>query len=483
MKRLNEGALIAALCNRDQDARDIKKIFNADWLRDAELKPVLRAIYEHMDNRKGQVPSLKSLAEFMQEKDEEKFNVRWKGTLLALEGVDTKLQSKAVQDAKDVAAAYSFNYLMNENRIQQMIADCDGEGLRNEMSAWLSRHTQTEDEGLYSIQEAFDKLITEYPWRGRDMRIKTGLKPIDEWSGGLRPNQLGIIIAPTGHGKSATLMNAAWYTAAVEGKRTLFISNELSVDEQSERFMVRMQDPRTGADGKLKYVDIGEVQEDPTLAYKNLEQGHMKQLTKNLMIYSAGLNQTAAAMDELCQRLKFERGFFPEVIIIDYMERMGTVEPVDRKQTWTFYGQIARELIWLARRRRAVVWTAAQTNRAGLKSDIEIGLEHMQGSIQHAQEAAYAVTIRRKKVTLTDGTEQSCLEFHEHKSRFGAMENRKMLVKVDLSRMYISDEEAESIKEIEEDDNEQTMPNGNSPAPLNVEKKQWTGGKNKKRNR
>lgn len=449
MKKFDEQAMISGLCEREQDARDLRKLFDPNWLKDAELKPVLRAIFDYIDEESS-VPSLNSLSQYMEDKDKAKFDARWGTTLAQLRGYDNKTQTYAINRAKEAAAAYSLHYLMHEQRFQQMLDTGNAEGLRREVSHWLGRHTESEDEGLFSIQEAFDKLLSDHPWQGKMKKVPTGIKAIDEWVGGLRAPQMGIIMAPTGHGKSALLMNIALTAAAIEGKQVLFITNELTTNEQSERFMVRLQNPHDDG-GRFKFFSLGEIQEDPTLAYKQFK-GYQNELNKKLYIYSANLGQDVAGIEEVCQRVRNERGVWPAVIIVDYLERMSTKVRMDRGQTWTYFGQIAKELVWLAKRRNCVIWTAVQTNRSGMNIKTDLGMESAQGSIQHFQESSFAVGVRKVQVTTGDNEVKSCLEFQEMKARHGAMEGRKMVLECDLGRMWISENEVKSIKEIEEDD-------------------------------
>ncbi len=450
MKIFDEYAMVAALCEREQDARDVRRVFNPDWLKDAELKPVLRAVFEYMDTQ-STIPSISSLSQFMQEKDQAKFNARWRTTIEQLKGYDTKKQSYNVSKAKEAAAAYALEYLLHEQRFQKMLTDGDADGIKAEMSVWLSKHTESEDEGLFSIQEAFDKLIDDHPWQGKQPKIGTGIKPVDEWSGGLRAPQMGILMAPTGQGKSALLMNIARHAAAIEQKTVLFITNELTVSEQTERFLVRMQHPKPDNRGDLSFVSLTKIQDDPGTAYKKLE-GYQKELDKHLYIYSANLGQNIDGIEEVMKRVKNERGRWPDVVVIDYLERMSTKVRMDRGATWTYFGQVAKELVWLGKRRNCVIWTAIQTNRSGMNSKTDMSMDVAQGSVQHFQEASLAIGVRKVQVTVANQEQKTGLEFTEMKARHGAMEGRKMVVEVDLSRMYISNKEIENIKEIEDAD-------------------------------
>lgn len=452
MKDFDEQAMLAALCNREQDCKDIKKVFNAEWLKDAELKPILKAIYEYMDSE-GTNPSLDSLCQFMAEKDKSKFDARWKSTIEMIRSnhTDTKTMNMNVKRAKEAATAAALDYIISENRFQKMLEEGNADGVKSEISRWLALHTEDSGEGLYSIQEGWDKLMEDHPWQGKKPKIATGIRPVDEWSGGLRAPGMGIFMAPTGHGKSALLMNVARHAAAIEQKTVLFITNELTVNEQTERFLVRMQNPKPGPDGKPVFITLSQIQDDPGKAYRKLE-GHQKELDKHLYIYSAGINQDVEGIDEIMKRVRNERGVWPDLVVIDYIERMATTVQMDRGKTWTYFGQVAKELVWLAKRRNCVIWTAVQTNRSGLNAKADMSMENAQGSIQHFQEASLAIGVRKVQVSTTATDQKTGMEFTEMKARHSEMSNRKMVVEVDLSRMWISSKELVGLKEIEDAD-------------------------------
>lgn len=443
---VDEFAMVAALCCREEDAKLLKKIYDPNWLAEVELQPILRAIFNYMDEFEVS-PSVDSLGQYMEMKDKAKFDARWKTSIEQLRSYEskTKLQILNVAMAKKTAATTSFSTLLQEQRMQDIIEGHNADALKAEVSKWMHAHTESEEEEVMSINEAYDGLLDSFPFAGRAPKIATGIRPIDEWSGGLRPPQLGIIMAPSGHGKSALLMNMARYAASIEDKTVLMVTNELTTNEQTERFLVRMQDPQPGADGKQAFVTLDKIQDDPTTAYKKLD-GYQKELDKHLYIYSATLGQDVSGLEEVMRRLRIERGAWPELVVVDYIERMSTKVRMDRGATWSYYGQVAKELVWLAKRRNCAIWTAIQTNRGGLNAKVSMGMEYAQGSIQHLQEASIVLGARRVAVSAGAGVTKHGMEFTEMKSRHGAMEGRTMTVEVDLARMYISDVELVNVE-------------------------------------
>jgi KaiC/GvpD/RAD55 family RecA-like ATPase len=439
VKTFDEGAFVFALTERDLDSRDMKRVFKAEWLKNKEYVPLVKAIYAFIDEY-AITPSLASLAEYMEDNDKSGYESRYKATIEQLKfGFDNSKQMLAVKKAKEKAAAFSLESMMQTAGFQKALAEGEGEVLLADMSRWLTAHTATGDELILDIKTALDTLIKETPWTGKPARVPTGVLPIDEWSyGGLRPGQLGIVIAPTGGGKSACLLNIAYNVAMTEGRQVLMLTNELSRDEQSERFLARMHGDEDG-----KFVPLQIIQDDPVEAYRGLDIKWQHGLHKRLMLGSIDLNTTAENIEASMVKLRAEYGFEPELIVIDYMEKMAPSRQVKIEKEWIYLQEIAKELIRLGVRRRANIWTAVQTNRSGMNRKIEQSMEFVQGSIRHLQAADCVVSCRKVFVNLdVDGNEQvECLEFAEHKQRSSKMEDRKMLVRTNLEQMLITNQQ------------------------------------------
>ena len=453
---------VVALTERDEDARSFNGKFDPNWLTNKELVPILDSIFAFR-NQHGMTPSFATLHEYMEEKDKDLYKARWKTTINSLETKpkDVSKMVLTLDKAKSTGASLALSTLIHSQDFQIELANGNGKKLNDQLSEYLRRWgEQVEGEGMFNIREAFDKLIQESTWAGKPSRIGSGIYPIDLWTnGGLRPGQLGILIAPTGGGKSATLANIALYAAQVEQQGVLLITNEMTVNEQSERLLVRMQVPKT-INGKLIYRSLQEIQDDPSIVFKQFDSRWSVGLDKLLYIESTDLGQTADNIEEEINKLRRERGFKPKVIVIDYMERMAPKTRVNREKEWIYLQEVAKELVRLAKRLDAIIWTAVQTNRSGLSAKVELNMSHGQGSIRHFQEAAFVATLQKVIVPMSASGEKDvkCLLFAEQKQRHNSMEDRKMLVKHDLSRMFISKEEVEvpndAEVEVQKDDND-----------------------------
>src|SRR5271157_2930607 len=86
MSNFDEQVFVRALTERSEDARKMMGIFDPQYLRDAELIPVLRMIYSFV--RKHQLsPSIKTLRKEFKAADPQAYATRYSGTLHRLEAL------------------------------------------------------------------------------------------------------------------------------------------------------------------------------------------------------------------------------------------------------------------------------------------------------------------------------------------------------------------------------------------------------------
>jgi hypothetical protein len=102
---------------------------------------------------------------------------------------------------------------------------------------------------------------------------------------------------------------------------------------------------------------------------------------------------------------------------------------------------------------------------------VQLDMTHGQGSVRHFQEAAFVGSMQKVLVPVSEVGEQNvrCIQFAEQKQRHNAMEDRTMLLKHELSRMYISKEEVvipnDAEEEVKDDNDSPKQPQGKVMAP------------------
>ena len=182
--------------------------------------------------------------------------------------------------------------------------------------------------------------------------ISTGWSVIDAITrGGLGSGELGVVIAPTGAGKSMVLV-ALGATALKLGKKVVHYTLELS----DETIGLRYDSCITG------------IQLDALTAMKDEVFEEIKEIPGSLILkeYPTKSATTETIKNHL-ERL-VQRGFIPDMVIVDYGDllrpRRFSKEKRDDLES------IYEELRGIGQTFKCPVWTASQTNRSGLNAEV-----------------------------------------------------------------------------------------------------------------
>ena len=208
-------------------------------------------------------------------------------------------------------------------------------------------------EGIDILSEIeWDKFSERIKQSGlRSKKIPTMLPTFNKFSGGLGRREVGIVIAGSGVGKSTLLVNLGAY-AVISGVPTWHISLELEYDDLCTQYASRF----TG-------MTSDEILEDRE-GYESVI-GTMIQRDKLLRAdyYNPGdLDPEKIRM--ALNHYNTAHGFRPELIIIDYADRMKGEKEYEQ------LGDLYDDLSALAHDYNCGIWTASQTNRHGWKDDV-----------------------------------------------------------------------------------------------------------------
>ena len=208
----------------------------------------------------------------------------------------------------------------------------------------------------------------------------TGVPQLDArdiLDGGLGRGELGVVVAPTGCGKSHWLVQVG-AQALKQGKTVVHYSFELSEVLVGKRY-----------DAHLTNVPVNDLLENKQRVkdfYEDNEMGNL--IIKYYPTRTASVNTIRNHLE----KLKF-RGFIPSVVIIDYADVMRSTKAYDalRHELMLIY----EELRQLAGDMDVPVWTASQSNRAGANADT-VGLENMGEAYGKAQVSDFVLGLSRK---------------------------------------------------------------------------------------
>jgi replicative DNA helicase len=206
--------------------------------------------------------------------------------------------------------------------------------------------------------------------------ITTGWPLLDDvCGGGHGQKELGVIIAPTGAGKSMALVHLG-ATAVAEGKKVVYITLELASEVVGLRF-----------DSCLSGIQLGALKRRKREVAKVVEgiQGELK--IKEYPTKTATTNTLRNYIEKL-----HRQGFEPDVLVIDYADLL---RPIDTKgEKRHDLESIYEELRGIAQEYSLRVWTASQTNRSGLNAEI-ITMEAISEAFNKCFVADFIMTISR----------------------------------------------------------------------------------------
>jgi len=210
----------------------------------------------------------------------------------------------------------------------------------------------SDSSGLWFFDEVdilFDKDVEE--------KLTTGFPKLDEVinEGGPTRADTFAWMAPTGVGKSILLVNSG-VAAIRRGLNVLHVTLELSKKKTAERYM-------------------GAFTELPIKQKGNFEDKIRSTLSKIKKTYDAGLAIYEFPPDEisvdtiysLVDWLRKTRSWTPEVIIVDYLELMlSRRAAINNQDEYGRQKRTATEIRGLAKKTNSLIFTATQTNRAGM---------------------------------------------------------------------------------------------------------------------
>ena len=248
------------------------------------------------------------------------------------------------------------------------------------------------DLGLDFIDD-FENILEEVK---RDS-VSTGWDVIDElMDGGLGPGELGVVMAPSGIGKSWFLSKIAC-EALKRGVNVLHYTLELSESYVGQRYITILTNIAT-ADQKTRKDDIvRKVKQTP---------GRVK------IKYYPPQFASAKTLSAHIDKVKAS-GFNPQLIIIDYADLLKSGNRAS-DGLYAELGGIYEELRGLSGMTGIPVWTATQTNRAAIDHEV-IQADSVGDSYKKVQTADFIMSVSRKTKDKLSNTGR----IHIVKNRFG----------------------------------------------------------------
>jgi replicative DNA helicase len=203
--------------------------------------------------------------------------------------------------------------------------------------------------------------------------------------GGLGKRELGVVVAPTGAGKSMALAHLG-AMAVVKGKTVVHYTLELADTVVGQRY-----------DSCITGIELKNL-----MSMKEAIVGIIEHIPGQLIIkeYPTKSASTRTILTHL-EKLK-QKGINPDMIIVDYADLLKpTASGFKTQELRHSLGNIYEELRAIGQVWDIPVWTASQTNRSGLNADV-ITMESISEAFSKCFVADFICSISR---TVEDKTE------------------------------------------------------------------------------
>jgi hypothetical protein len=227
--------------------------------------------------------------------------------------------------------------------------------------------------------------------------VSTGWDVIDElMDGGLGPGELGVVMAPSGIGKSWFLSKIAC-SAVQRGMNVLHYTLELSESYVGQRYTTILTGIQTSEHKERKDEIIRKIKNTP---------GRVR------IKYYPPQFASAKTLSAHIEKLRAS-GFNPNLIIIDYADLLKSGNR-GSDGLYAELGGIYEELRGLSGEQQIPIWTATQTNRAAIDHEV-IQADSVGDSYKKVQTADFIMSVSRKTKDKLSNTGR----IHIVKNRFG----------------------------------------------------------------
>ena len=288
----------------------------------------------------------------------------------------TRIVSKDIDEDKDYVKETSLDFCRKQNLKEAMMTSV---GLLqtssfDEISKIINESLILGSENNFG-HDYFADFEERYKPRFRKP-VTTGWADIDKIvGGGLGKQELGVVVAPTGAGKSMVLVHLG-AQAILEGKTVVHYTLELQDTVVASRY-----------DSCITGYPLSDLMTFKDDIYDTVKDIKGKLIVKEYPTKSASTNTIRAHLTKLKKR-----GTVPGMIIVDYGDLLKPV--VIRKEKRAELESIYEELRALSTEFECPIWTASQTNRSGLNAEV-ITMEQISEAFNKCFVADFILSVSR----------------------------------------------------------------------------------------
>lgn len=269
------------------------------------------------------------------------------------------------------------------NKCSDMIEDGDAITAANLLAEKIMKIKQSLADTTSSVDVTdYNYKISEYKrLKEGIVKMKTGFQELDDLFGGWSNEDLVVIFARLGVGKSWIAIRYA-YELVKQGKRVGFYAGEMS----PEKLSLRMDSFNTGVSNFSLSMGMMSVEDYEDVAKK------LSDLPGKLLVLTPQQLGGSATVTDIKEFIEAEK---LDAVFIDQISLM---RRDDRKSTHDAISQIANELRILQAVEKIPMFIVSQQNRSSLQ-DKEVGAEHIAQSDDIGQNATIAIALEYEKET------------------------------------------------------------------------------------
>lgn len=237
--------------------------------------------------------------------------------------------------------------------------------------------------------DLFDDVEARYSETYRKT-IPTGIQELDQrkvLNGGLGAGELGVVVAPTGVGKSHVLVHVG-AQAILHGKNVLHYTFELNERAMGIRYDSHIMD--------IPSLECYECKEEISQYYKENKEN----LGRLKVKYYPTSTATAMTLRSHIDKLASTEKFIPDIVLVDYA---GIMRSADRHELLRMeLKKVMEELRSLSTDLDIPTWTAIQSNKEGAQADV-VDLTNMAEGYSQAHVADFVLGLMRKSAEKATG--------------------------------------------------------------------------------
>lgn len=315
---------------------------------------------------------------------------------------------KAINEARKIIEKGDY---YNYDRIPEMIAKPLDISYRNNCE-------------FHIFDDDWEQAMDE---KARDV-IPTGCPDIDDLlMGGIGKGELGVIIAPSGVGKTSTTCGFA-ANAALNGKKVLHIFFEGTDNEIKRKYYgYVLQDIEAGELLNPQFAELARHRLKTDQYCKDAR----KLLRENIVCHHGSSGEMSAADIATLVKHHISRGFYPDMVIVDYFECIKLEALSSNENEYTREGYTMRKLENICKEFNIAGWVPVQGTKDSFNAEI-IGMAQSGGSIKKVQIGHIVISLAKTALRGTkDGV--SVLNFALLKFRPGAIKSGGIVSNIEFN--------------------------------------------------